>query len=354
MASIRDLLLPIDVDPIKPKPREGKVPADDVNAPPQPSLTSRFTIEIILDTICPFCYIGLNNLNTAIAIHQTQHPEAVFDVTCSPLVLAPSASYDKLSYYTEYMGLPSDRYAVWTEYGTEAGINFSWKGRTGNSRDSHKLLRFALESTPTVTRSVTVTQPRQTTTLTGTSTAASNMTLPPPNPPGQAVSYQTSMRHASAISAGSVVPSSPKTRGPALQMRLLEAIFKGYHELDRDLSERQFLVETAVGVTGFAARDIEAVLDSDEWGRAIDMLCAEVRRRLPTPIIAVPTIIVNGKWLYGGRQPVEYLVAEFERIRLGQPRNTKAATNTVPESGVGRTGVDGSRGVTMSMPDESI
>lgn len=50
-----------------------------------------FTIEFILDTICPHCYIGLKNLNVAIDIYKQRYPDATFEVTCSPIVLNPDA-----------------------------------------------------------------------------------------------------------------------------------------------------------------------------------------------------------------------------------------------------------------------
>jgi hypothetical protein len=50
-----------------------------------------FTIEFILDTICPHCYIGLRNLNTAIHLYKQQYPNATFEVACSPFMLKPDA-----------------------------------------------------------------------------------------------------------------------------------------------------------------------------------------------------------------------------------------------------------------------
>lgn len=56
-----------------------------------PSEIKYFGIEFIHDTICPFCYIGLKNLLSAIDRYKSAHPDAVFEVTCTPFILAPTA-----------------------------------------------------------------------------------------------------------------------------------------------------------------------------------------------------------------------------------------------------------------------
>lgn len=56
-----------------------------------PSEIKYFLIEFIHDTICPFCYIGMKNLLMAIDIYKSRHSDAVFEVTCTPFILAPTA-----------------------------------------------------------------------------------------------------------------------------------------------------------------------------------------------------------------------------------------------------------------------
>lgn len=56
-----------------------------------PTETKYFVIEFIHDTICPFCYIGMRNLIVAIETYKAKHPDAVFEVTCTPFLLAPAA-----------------------------------------------------------------------------------------------------------------------------------------------------------------------------------------------------------------------------------------------------------------------
>ncbi|KAI1496696.1 thioredoxin-like protein [Biscogniauxia marginata] len=260
-----------------------------------PKITTHFTIELIIDTVCPHCYIGLKNLYAAIEIHKTRHPEATFELVCSPLILYPSAlrsAHNKITYYTRTHGAQGSLFETWTRLGATVGIGFSWRGRTGNTRDSHKLLRFALESIPTTMPSTKFAQ----------------------QPQQRAATSPTTMTNATT-------ETSSLRRGPALQMRLLEAIFRGYFEYDRDVSDQGFLVEvgTSVGAGVFTATDVREVLESENWGLAIDILSAKARARLK--VDAVPTVIVNGLSLYGGWQQPELFVAEFERLRLGIPRD---------------------------------
>lgn len=138
----------------------------------------------------------------------------------------------------------------------------------------------------------------------------------------------------------------PQPRGPDLQLRLAHAIFSGYFEEDRDLSDRGFLAEVGAAVTGYSAAEILRIcLSEDEegdeeeegttekmkdengegggdgseggggpWTRTVDALEADVRAR---GIDAVPTIIIQDRYLAGGWQEARLLVELFESIRNG-------------------------------------
>ncbi|OTA59581.1 hypothetical protein K449DRAFT_397210 [Hypoxylon sp. EC38] len=288
MASIRDLLAPADN-------RNGKLETKEKGEAARVDTTlgtTDFTVEFILDVLCPWCYIGLKNLNNAITAYKDRHPGATFEVICSPFLLdplAPRSAYDKPTY------LNAPKYSIdqWAVLGETVGIKFSWKGRTGNTRDAHKLLRFALESTPT----------------TAPSTAFAKQRSPNRNP---------SLNQGAASAAPEIAPTSPPpqtdpppapstshsnpTRGPALQLRVLEALFKWHHELDGDLSDRRALAATVAAVTGFSAVDLLAVCESEEWGRAVDELFLDVTSphgRRGLNVRAVPTFIVNDRETFG-------------------------------------------------------
>ncbi|KAI1644188.1 thioredoxin-like protein [Daldinia loculata] len=294
MASIRDLLLPVDdkeiTGAVVKKEEEATEKTDII-----PSETTRFLVEFILDVICPYCYIGFKNLKAAIETYRARHPEAIFEIVCTPFLLHPLAArsaYDKSDYLIARTRGP----AYWVGPGEAAGINFTWAGRTGSTRDAHKLLRFALESTPTTAR------------------AARNRRGAPAPP-----SPHTSAR---APTSPSAVNGNTPARGPALQLRLLEALFRAHHESDGDISDPSFLAETASAATGFATAQIRAVLEdaSEAWGRAVSALVAEVSSPRGLAVRAVPTLVVNDHYVIGGVQSAGFLVDEFERIWRGGGR----------------------------------
>ncbi|KAI1319746.1 thioredoxin-like protein [Xylariaceae sp. FL0255] len=342
MSSIQDLLSPIVTE----HPKDGSG-ADGDRSSRLDSINSlapiTFVIEYIHDTICPFCYIGFRTLLQAIGEFKARHPHAVFEVTCSPFILGPDAlvsawlatskrrrslavsaipcpAYTKYDYYIKTRGLPADRISLWSNLGASVGIRFRWEGLTGNSRDSHKLLRFALEEHPTIRRSSTAFTSR-----------AAGRDPPPLYPP-------------SILRAPDHPVEIEQPRGPDLQMRLLDAITHAYHEEDRDLSDPAMLLEITARVTGFSRQAIQEVLDSEEWDRAIDALSQEVQTRREVqnrdlgPIVAVPTMVINNQWVYGGFQTVGDLVGQFELLAKGLvPQTEYTRSQMVPMAGTADT-----------------
>ncbi|KAK5626127.1 hypothetical protein RRF57_001842 [Xylaria bambusicola] len=314
---VQDLLIPDD------KSSQNSTAKEKRHAKPDstPSETKYFVIEFIHDTICPFCYIGMKNLLIAIEIYKSKHPDAVFEVTCTPFILAPTAKnsfYDKDHYYSTERGLPRSRFEVWDRLGRDVGITFTWKGRTGNSRNSHKLLRFALQKTPT----------RQSSTELTVYKPVADAPLYPPY----------------SLRAPALPVPLPQPRGPDLQMRLLDAITTRYHEHDSDLSDPHSLIEITRAVTGFSEDEIRAVLDSPEWDRTIDMLSSEVQNRISVrsqlagPIVAVPTMVFNNRWVYGGFQKADDIVGQFELLRQGiNPLREYTTSSLVLEGGIADT-----------------
>jgi predicted DsbA family dithiol-disulfide isomerase len=52
---------------------------------------TQFNIEIVSDTVCPWCYVGKKKLETAIAQFKKQHPEDTFSTTWKPYYLNPDS-----------------------------------------------------------------------------------------------------------------------------------------------------------------------------------------------------------------------------------------------------------------------
>ncbi|RWA08496.1 hypothetical protein EKO27_g6608 [Xylaria grammica] len=373
---VQDLLIPDDKSSEDSAVKEERSTKPD----PGPSETKYFVIEFIHDTICPFCYIGMKNLFMAIESYKSAHPDAVFEVTCTPFILAPNAKnswqhewghlqakprvafywydrflislymavtenhvvmhqlswrpailndfqeiftdsspdYDKDHYYSTERGLPKSRFEVWDRLGKSVGIKFSWKGRTGNSRNSHKLLRFALQKTAT----------KQKSTELAIYKPGVDVPLYPPY----------------SLRAPDLPVSCIQARGPDLQMRLLDAITTKYHEHDKDLSDPQFLIEVTRAVTGFPEDEIRAVLDSQEWDLTIDVLSSEVQNRISVrsqlagPIVAVPTMVLNNRWVYGGFQKWQEIVSQFDLLRQGiNPLQEYTRSSLVLDGGIADT-----------------
>ncbi|KAH6647962.1 thioredoxin-like protein [Truncatella angustata] len=295
MASINELLSPV----AEPSSSPEQSPQAFVGQKPE---SLHFTIEFVLDTACPHCYIGLKNLNAAIDAYKLQHPNATFEVTCSPVILSPSAgrSVDtKEVYYQTIRGFAPSTIQDWTRQGQESGINFSWQeGRTGNSRDSHKLLRLALEATPSTYRSSSFTR------------AFGHNRL-------------------STTSSSLVTDVTPVgARGPQTQMQLADTIYREYFENNRDLSDRSFLLNTGTSLTNIPAEEIQACLESDEWDYAIDRLSDRNKMEFN----AVPVFIIQGRFVAGGWQTPQKLLDIFEHVRAEGP-NAPGRILSVPGGG---------------------
>ncbi|KAK1046944.1 hypothetical protein LTR74_017853 [Friedmanniomyces endolithicus] len=107
---------------------------------------TNYHIDIVSDTVCPWCYVGANRLSRAIATHRASHPQDTFTTTWHAYYLNPDAprSIDKQAYYVRKFG--AQRTSVMQGHlarlGREVGIEFAFGGRTGNTRDSHRLIEL--------------------------------------------------------------------------------------------------------------------------------------------------------------------------------------------------------------------
>ena len=98
------------------------------------------------------------------------------------------------------------------------------------------------------------------------------------------------------------------------QRALKHALFEAYFREGRDPSDREVLVDLATRV-GLDASRARQVLESDEYAR-------EVRARelfyRDHGINAVPTLVVNGRYLIQGGQPVEVFEQLLRRFAAEQ------------------------------------
>ncbi|KAF4125587.1 putative dithiol-disulfide isomerase, DsbA family [Geosmithia morbida] len=82
-------------------------------------------IEVHVDMLCPWCYIAKRSLDAAIKVFQTSHPEFEFE----------EAQPNNFQAVQDRIRSAAARY----------NISLSFTGRTGPSRDSHKLIALALQ-----------------------------------------------------------------------------------------------------------------------------------------------------------------------------------------------------------------
>ncbi|CAL3969149.1 unnamed protein product [Diplocarpon coronariae] len=113
-------------------------------------------LDIAADPLCyPGCYVGKRKLDQAIQTYQELHPDSgdTFSTTWMPFYLNPGApknGVDKMGYYTAKFGeeRTSLIFERLSQAGREVGINFKYGGKTGNSRDSHRLIQLGKTKSP--------------------------------------------------------------------------------------------------------------------------------------------------------------------------------------------------------------
>jgi len=108
---------------------------------------TKYNISVVSDTVCPWCYVGKNRLELAIKQHRITHPNDTFTTSWHPFYLnpdAPKQSTDKQALYAAKFGAQRTQVmqAHLARLGKDIGINFKYGGRTGNTRDSHRLIQL--------------------------------------------------------------------------------------------------------------------------------------------------------------------------------------------------------------------
>lgn len=109
---------------------------------------THFNIEIVSDVVCPWCYVGKNRLDIAINQHKTANPADTFSTTWAPFYLnpdAPKQSVDKQEMYERKFGAQRTQMMQirLAQIGKQIGINFAYGGKTGNTRDAHRVIQLA-------------------------------------------------------------------------------------------------------------------------------------------------------------------------------------------------------------------
>lgn len=213
---------------------------------------TNFNIEIVSDTVCPWCYIGHKKLLAAISSYQSAHPgnSDTFSTTWKPFYLdpeAPKVAISKRERYAARFGESrmTAMHERMNEIGKAVGINFKWGGKTGNTRDSHRLIQLA------------------------------------------------------------------KTKSPEMQTRTVEALFTAYFENEEDITDHGVLLKAAKTAGLDEAEARKWIVESDEGGKLVD---AEVREAQERNISGVPHFTLNERFEVEGAQDSVAFVRLFERL----------------------------------------
>lgn len=109
-------------------------------------------IDVIFDTVCPWCYIGKHRFERALSLR----PDVRAEIRWRPFLLnpeMPAAGLDRQIYLERKFG-SSYRiqriHGAAQQAGDSDGIKFNFDAikRTPNSINSHRLIHFAADSTP--------------------------------------------------------------------------------------------------------------------------------------------------------------------------------------------------------------
>ncbi|KAL1961373.1 hypothetical protein VTO42DRAFT_101 [Malbranchea cinnamomea] len=222
---------------------------------------TNFIIKIVSDTVCPWCYVGKKRLDKAISLYRAAHPESAsidsFSITWLPFYLNPDAprqGVDKQAYIEQRLGAERARmvHARLAQAGQAEGIAFKFGGRTGNTRDSHRLIHLARAKT-----------------------------------------------------------EAKGGDGQALQTRVVEELFASYFENEGDITSHDMLTAAAVKA-GLDEKEVREWLATDEGGHEVDVEVLRAQRKF---ISGVPHFTIQGKYTLEGAEDPEAFLEVFEKVK---------------------------------------
>lgn len=217
---------------------------------------TNFRINVVSDTVCPWCYVGRRQLQLAQQLWQRQNPTSndTFSITYAPYQLqpqwprGPGSSIDKHQFYIDRFG--EGRTTMMRErlraVGDNLGIGFKFGGRTGNTRDSHRLVHLA------------------------------------------------------------------KNYGNEVELKTVDGLFAAYFENERDITDYEVLRAVAVDAGIPEAEFRKAIVESDAGGEQVDLDAGKARN---SGISGVPNYTIQDAYqLSGAGDPMEF-IGVFEKIK---------------------------------------
>lgn len=196
--------------------------------------------------------MGKKRLESGISLYKSAHPgnNDTFTVTWHPYYLdpnAPTVGVDKRAFYQSRFGESQSAmmFARMEALGKAVGINFRFGGKTGATRDSHRILQLA------------------------------------------------------------------KTKGVAVQNKVIEQLFEAYFENEEDITSHDVLERRAVKA-GLKEEEVKGWLESGAGGDEVDREVEEARSKR---ITGVPYFTVQGYHNIEGAQDSEGFARAFEGIK---------------------------------------
>jgi len=233
--------------------------------------TKVITLAVTQDTVCPWCYIGWKEMESAIHLAESNRLPLKFEVEFKPYRLdptLPTQGIDKQQRYLSKFG--PERWAnirkVLNKRGHDVDIDFNFNGPIRRTGDCHRVLRYAYQQ-------------------------------------------QQQANNAWAI-IDDDVSMEIAGRGD-VQGRLANEIFKGFFERGEDIEDADNLARYCETV-GLMTRDetiefLESPALYDEVEDLIDEAQSE-------GITGVPHTVINSRWAIVGGQPADVFYQIFEKL----------------------------------------
>lgn len=154
--------------------------------------------------------------------------------------------------------------------GESEGINFSFGGNTGSTRDSHRLIWFAGEQE-------------------------------------QKLRLRQTLPASSDAVAGAI---------GGLQTRVVENLFRAYFEEEKNITDRAVLSEAGISA-GLDADAVKALFEegNDEGGVEVDREAVAASRQL---VSGVPYFEIQGKFVVEGADEPETFLEIFDKVKGGE------------------------------------
>ncbi|KAJ5641631.1 hypothetical protein N7490_005631 [Penicillium lividum] len=225
---------------------------------------TNFKIQIISDSVCPWCYVGYRRLSRAINIHKANNPADTFTLNWRAFYLNPNSpifpGINKKDWYVEKFGAERFKamFARLSAAGEADGIAFNFGGNTGSTRDSHRVIWYAGEEEVKGTQAA------------GTGTGVGG-----------------------------------------LQTRVVENLFRAYFEEEKNITDVKVLIDAAVQA-GLDGGEVTKLLESGDGAEHVDAEAFAASRRL---VSGVPHFTVQGKYVVEGADEPETFLNIFEQVK---------------------------------------